>query len=250
MNLSIVPLNIGTIYTDNSLVTPRKNYGNEFACPVIVWYIQGSSKKILIDTGFKDTISSSEIHSPQKIERKPEQEIQTALGRIGVRAADIDIVILTHLHWDHCQNTDLFVNAKFVVQRAEMQYAICPLPSHKRLYESITAGLYPLWLNTKNWQVINGDTEIVEGVKVILTPGHSPGFQSVLIKTLKGVYAIASDNVTVFENWGDLESGTHVPGGTYVNLEDYWRSIARLENEADVILPGHDPNVFKQESYP
>jgi N-acyl homoserine lactone hydrolase len=250
MGLSIIPLNTGTIYTDKSLVTPRKNFGQEFGCPTIIWYIDGAKKKILVDTGFKDAKQSAKIHAPQRIERKPEQELKTALAAIGVQPEDIDVVILTHLHWDHSQNNDLFVNAQFVVQKTEMQYAICPLPSHNRLYEAITIGLRPCWLNTPHWTVINGDEEIVDGVSVIHTPGHTPGFQSVLVKTTKGVYAIAADNVTVFENWGNVKDGTHVLGGTYVNLDDYWRSIAKLEKAADFILPGHDPAIFKNKHYP
>jgi len=250
MGLSIIPLHVGTLYTDKSLITPRKNFGQEFGCVSIIWYIQGADKKILVDTSWKDSKQSSITHSPQRIERTPQQEIKTALAGIGVKPEDIDIVILTHLHWDHSQNNDLFVNAECIVQRIEMQYAIAPLPSHWKVYESVTAGMKPLWLNTPRWNVINGDVEVTKGVNIILTPGHTPGFQSVLVKTDKGVYTIAADNVGLFENWGNTKNGTHVPAPVNVNLEDYWQSLAKVERLSDFVLPGHDPKVFDKKSYP
>jgi len=250
MGLSIIPLLVGAMYVDKSLATPRKNFGQEFLSPSIIWYIQNAEKKILVDTSFKDAKLSSKIHAPQRIERSPAQEIKTALAGIGVKPEDIDIVILTHLHWDHSQNNDLFVNAEFIVQRSEMQYAICPLPPHNKVYEAITAGLRPFWLDTPRWRVISGDIQVVKDVDIIYTPGHSPGFQSVIVKTAAGRYAIAADTVTVFENWGNTRQGTHIPGGIFVNLEDYWQSLAKLERCADVILPGHDLAVFNKSSYP
>jgi N-acyl homoserine lactone hydrolase len=243
MALSIIPLHVGSMYIDKSLATPRKNFGQEFLSPSIIWYIENAEKKILVDTSFRDAKQASITHAPQRIERPPAQEVKTALSGIGIKPEDIDVVILTHLHWDHSQNNNLFVNAEFIVQRSELQYAICPLPSHNKVYEAITTGLRPAWLDTPRWQVINGDVEIVKGVNVIHTPGHSPGFQSVLVKTAKGTYAIAADTITVFENWGNTKAGTHIPGGIFVNLEDYWQSLAKL-------LPGHDTAIFNQKSYP
>ena len=250
MGLTIIPLQCGTMYIDKSLATPRKNFGQEFLSPSIIWYIEGTKKKILVDTSFKDAARASKIHAPQRIVRSPDQEIKAALARVGVKPEEIEIVLLTHLHWDHSQNNDLFVNAEFVVQRKELQYAICPLPPHNKVYEAVAAGLRPCWFDTPRWRVIDGDLDIVDGVKVITTPGHSPGFQSVLVKTDKGVYAIAADTVTMFENWGNTQKGTHVPGGIYVNLEEYWQSLAKLEKMADVVIPGHDPAVFDKSSYP
>src|SRR3972149_878825 len=60
----------------------------------------------------------------------PEQRPLAALARLGIRPEDIDIVINTHLHWDHCYNNHLFPRATIYAQRAELQYAIAPLPLH------------------------------------------------------------------------------------------------------------------------
>jgi hypothetical protein len=80
MGLSIIPLNVGTMYIDKSLATPRKNFGQEFLSPSIIWYIENAEKKILVDTSFKDAQLASKTHAPQRIERAPAQEIKTALA--------------------------------------------------------------------------------------------------------------------------------------------------------------------------
>ena len=248
--MKIIPLHVGTLIVEKSLLTPRRNFGVQFNAPSIIWYIAGAKKKILVDTSFRDARESSRVHAPHKMERNSEQEIEAALAKIGVKPDQIDVVILTHLHWDHCQNNHLFKNARFVVQAEELRYAIAPLPPHRMAYEALTMGMRPYWLDTPKIEVVEGDKEIADGVSVIYTPSHSPGHQSVIVETEAGKIAIAGDMVSTYENWGNSELGTHVPSGQFVNLEDYWRSLQRLEKIASLVLPSHDPAVFKKAEYP
>ena len=250
MQLSVVPLHAGDLVVDKSLMTPRRDFGVKVKAPSVIWYIDGSNKKILVDTSFKDARASSKMHAPFVVERGPEQEIVRILGKIGVKPEEIDIVILTHLHWDHSQNNDLFKNAECIIQREELRYAIAPLPPHRGQYEALTAGMRPGWLDTPKVSMIDGDREIADGVSVICTPGHTPGFQSVVVQTQKGRIVIAADTVNTYENWGSSKLGTHLPGGIYVNLEHYWQSLEKIERIADIVLPGHDAAVFKKDRYP
>ena len=193
---------------------------------------------------------SCRLHAPLKAERLPQQEPASALAAIGVKPDSIDIVVLTHLHWDHCQNHHLFPNAKFLVQREEMRYAIAPLLFHASMYEAITINMKPLWLDMPRIEMVDGDRPIADGISLVYTPGHTPGYQSVLVETQQGNIAIAGCMVPTFENWPDSDTDAYLPSSLFVDLEQYWKSLQRLDRISDLILPGHDPKVFSQRQYP
>jgi N-acyl homoserine lactone hydrolase len=250
MGLTIIPLDVGVLYNDKSNLTPRRDYGTLFKAASIMWYIAGAENKIVVDTSFRSVQESSRLHAPLKAERLPQQEPASALAAIGVKPDSIDIVVLTHLHWDHCQNHHLFPNATFMIQREELRYAIAPLPFHASMYEAITIGMKPLWLDISPIELIDGDRQIAEGISVVHTPGHTPGYQTVLVETPQGKIAIAGCMVPTFENWPDSEQDSYLPSSLYVDLEQYWKSMQRIDRLSDLVLPGHDPDVFRQRQYP
>jgi N-acyl homoserine lactone hydrolase len=250
MGLSIIPLDVGVLYNDKSNLTPRRDYGIPYKAASIMFYIEGAQSRIIVDTSFKSAQESSRLHAPLKVERLPQQEPANALAAIGVKPETIEVVVMTHLHWDHCQNHHLFPNAKFVVQREELRYAIAPLPFHAAIYESITLNMKPAWLDLPRIEVVDGDRQIADGVSLVYTPGHTPGHQSVVVETSQGKIAIAGCMVPTFENWPDSEQGSYLPSALYVDLEQYWRSLQKIDRLADLVLPGHDPDVFRQRQYP
>jgi len=250
MGLTIIPLDVGVLYNDKSNLTPRRDYGTLFKAASIMWYIAGAENKIVVDTSFRSVQESSRLHAPLKAERLPQQEPASALAAIGVKPDSIDIVVLTHLHWDHCQNHHLFPNATFMIQREELRYAIAPLPFHASMYEAITIGMKPLWFDISPIELVDGDRQIAEGISLVHTPGHTPGYQTVLVETPQGKIAIAGCMVPTFENWPDSEQDSYLPSSLYVDLEQYWKSMQRIDRLSDLVLPGHDPDVFRQRQYP
>ena len=94
---------------------------------------------------------------------------------------------------------------------------------------------------------IDGDYKVEEDIEAVFIPSHSPGFQGVRVRTAVGNYFICGDAVGLYECW---EAMPHIPSGIFNNLEDYYKSMRRIENEADYILPGHDPAVFSKAYYP
>jgi N-acyl homoserine lactone hydrolase len=250
MGLTIIPLDVGVLYNDKSNLTPRRDYGTLFKAASIMWYIAGAENKIVVDTSFRSVQESSRLHAPLKAERLPQQEPASALAAIGVKPDSIDIVVLTHLHWDHCQNHHLFPNATFMIQREELRYAIAPLPFHASMYEAITIGMKPLWFDISPIELGDGDRQIAEGISLVHTPGHTPGYQTVLVETPQGKIAIAGCMVPTFENWPDSEQDSYLPSSLYVDLEQYWKSMQRIDRLSDLVLPGHDPDVFRQRQYP
>ena len=235
--IKIHPLNVGTI------TRPMSAFGYAFErkvidVPVIAWYIEGLDKKILVDTGGGDPAKAPFRAAPYKRER--EQTLESTLGKIGVSCEDIDIVLVTHLHWDHCGDNDLFPKAKYIIQREELETARSPFP--------ITAeGYNRKMVDEVDYTVVSGDKKIANGVKVIFAPGHSFGFQQVLVETEKKRILIAGDNISFFKN---LEQDPPLISGYYVDLKAYYKGLEKMARlKADVILPGHDSRVFEKEFY-
>jgi glyoxylase-like metal-dependent hydrolase (beta-lactamase superfamily II) len=243
-SLVLHPLHVGTIRRDKSIFTYLKNMGTQIEVPLLAWYIGGGEHHILVDTGGHDP-EAIELHAPYS--RDPDHEPVGQLAALGVRAEDIDILILTHMHWDHATNVHLFPRARIFVQRRELQYAAAPLAPHRWAYKTHP----PLPLHSDRYEVLDGDTEITEGVKVHLTPGHTPGLQGVAIHAADTVYFVASDNVPLAEGWKAREAygAAHWPNAIHVDLEVYTASLRRTEHLGDVILPSHDWSVLERREY-
>ena len=149
--------------------------------------IRTSGKNVLIDTGLGNKWSQGEI-SLLDFERP--RKLITELSKYGYSPGDIDIVILSHLHYDHSgggteieangQIHPVFKNANYIVQEVEYNYARNPLPDHSTDY--INTDWEPL-LKTGQLTLINGESWILPDVHVFPAPGHCPGHQVVVIET-------------------------------------------------------------------
>lgn len=85
---------------------------------------------------------------------------------------------------------------------------------------------------------------------MMLTPGHSPGSQVVLVRTERGLYIIAGDTIPQFENMAVSDGEPFWPNGMYVDLREYYESLNGLRALGGFILPGHDMLVLRKKSYP
>jgi glyoxylase-like metal-dependent hydrolase (beta-lactamase superfamily II) len=236
--MRVVPMHLGSILRDKSSFTYLRNQGVKVEIPIIAWLVETDEMRIIVDTGTNAPESTAEYHKP--LSRSKEQELPFVLSTLGVDPTAITLVILTHLHWDHCYNTELFPHAEFVVQREELRYAIAPLPLHTHAYD-----LAPIRNTT--YTVVNGDKQLAKGISVLVTPGHTPGFQSVLIENKGRKVLIASDTIPLFENWSEKSP---IPSGIFNNLDDYYSTFEKLRAlSPDLVLPGHDINVFRQKEY-
>lgn len=248
--LFIYPIDLGTLVgIDKSVFTNLQNEGVKINVPCIGWLILGGEKTVLVDTGPCDSDRADRYHRP--IKKSSAQEVHEALAKIGVSAQDIDVVIFTHLHWDHCFNLESFTKATFFVQRKEIRYAVSPLPSDRKPYEAGEPGLQPPWMNVfGRFTLVDGDQRILPGIRVIYLPGHTPGSQGVVVETSGGEWVIAGDNVPLYENWIGDNRPEHIPSGVYQNLYDCYDSLRRLEVYGSQVLPSHDEKVFKHSRYP
>jgi len=157
---------------------------------------------------------------------------------VGITANDVDLIIQTHLHFDHTAFASRFPNSRVIVQKRELEFARNPHPIWEELYDQ------KLFDNLK-FEVIDGDFKISEDIKIIFTPGHSPGCQSVSVRTDNGM-AIIAGLCSTLDNYTSsvLPDGKTIPviaPAIHTNLFEAYDSLIRIKDLADIILPIHDP---------
>ena len=230
-NYTIQPLRLGTIRRKKEIMPYQSSITNILDFPLIAYYLEGASRKVLVDTG---GVPPGGINWQPYI-RLENEALDKALQNIGVSCEEIDIVILTHLHWDHASNNHLFPKARFMVQKREYDYVRAPASEIKPGYD--------IELVLKNeYELIDGDCDIIPGISVVLAPGHSVGMQCVVIETKAGKYILGGDLITLLENW---KAKPRIPSGIFYDLNVMLESLAKIDRIHGRVLPGHDPEVFK-----
>jgi N-acyl homoserine lactone hydrolase len=236
---SIAPLVLATAVRDLSQVLLMAPMGKGVDGAVLAWLLRSGDEKILVDAGF-GAMDTPDLKN--NFSRTPEQTMGAQLARFNIAQEAIRLVVNTHLHVDHCGGNCFLPNARFLAQKSELEYARDPLPVHRPAYD--------VDLSHMDIELLEGETEIAEGVRTIVTPGHSPGSQAVLVDTGKGLYVIAGDTITHYLSMDVPEGTSFWPGPLYVDLKEYYGSLDRLRDLGGTILPGHDPHVLKQTVYP
>ncbi len=245
MGLSVRALGVGRLVGQpKPTITYMRGWGETYDPELLVFLIEGGESPILVDTGASNVELAWKLHR-YRLAVEPGEGVVPALRGVGVEPGDVKTVVNTHLHWDHCSNNGLFTDARFVVQAAELRYAIDPLAWHRAAYEKIP-GVQPPWFST--WgqiDAVEGDVEIAPGVSTVLVPGHSPGSQGVLVECDGGRCLIAGDCVVTYENWRGDDRAPHTPDGLYTDLGVYAESLAKVEALGCEVIPGHDPAVLE-----
>lgn len=223
--------------------------GVKLITPIIAYLIQGEGLNILVDTGCSEPDWSAKHHHP--IVQTEDMKILNALKAHGLTPDDITCVINTHLHWDHCWNNDLFPGKKIYVQKSELEFAMKPLPTQWAYYESEEIGLQPPFKKAMDqFELVDGDVTLFDGIELKYIPSHTPGFQGVLVNTTAGKYLIASDCLGRFENWEGNGVMKHIPSAIHVDLNQCYATYEKIEGMCQYILPGHDGKVFEHTVYP
>lgn len=238
----IYPLHLGTINRECSNMIYRTNPGKKVDFPLVAYLVTDGENKILFDTGA--FVPEGGFVPPGKPNgpyiQEPDQRIDRALGKIGVSCDEIKTVVLSHLHWDHAGSCHFFKNAKFIVQKTEYNYALHPIKIHQFPYRKAE-------FEDLNFEFVDGDVEIGDGLKLILTPGHTPGSQTLLVNTSDGTYALVADLVNTRECW---ESDPKLANGYHTDLIVHYQSFEKVAAITNNILEGHEIAVFEHECYP
>ena len=227
--------------------------------------VEHDAGPVLIDTGIgnKDNKKFLNIYGVENRGTTGPTQLEDALAEAGLAPGDIRFVINTHLHFDHAGgNTYLerhdaeegegtarppfrpsaqlsFPNATYIVQQGELQAA--RNPSIRSAASYLEDNFEPI-AEADAWRLVEGETEVLPGISVLPTPGHTPFHQSVLVSDGDEVACYAADCVPTTAHvplpWimaYDLEP--------LVTLETKKYLIARAEAEGWTMVFEHDPNV-------
>ena len=243
----IHPIVMGTKMFDKGMMTYQHAYGESYVIPIYCWYLEGGDKNILIDTGEMSPIQSE--NREQAIGGKI-YTFEDGLGLWDLSPEDIDIVIHTHLHNDHCENDSKCVNATIYVHEKELERIHDPHPLDFRYMEDYILDVE----ENGQIQTITEDHEIFPGIEVIHTPVHTEGGMTVLINTSQGKAAITGFCV-IMENFFppkeiramDMEV---IPHGTPVNVYESYDIMLKIKDMADILLPLHEPEFASVDTIP
>ena len=210
----------------------------------------GRRRLALVDTGMKGG------WSPSGKTYEGVEHPETILAKIGFAPADVEHVILTHLHFDHAGNLDRFPNARFHVQRAEYDgwKRVFGMPdglgsdTAKWPLSSINPGDFDVLdalVAAGRVDFLDGDGEILPGVAARLArDSHTFGSQWIEVATRSGPYVVAGDCVYWYSNIERMWPPAYIQGDAWNLIDCYRRIRAAVGGEIDRIVPGHEPLLF------
>lgn len=184
---------------------------------------------ILVDTGVG---WPTELIQEWKVVNR---HVADALAEHDLSPADVRVVINTHLHFDHCGQNAVFKHAPFFVQRSELERA--------RLVETVTSEWFDF--AGARFELLDGDAEVADGVRVLATPGHTVGHQSVLIDMPDGEAVMIGDAAYTAEIFQDRDQADLTRWhGQYDDRDAWSKSLTRLHDvRAHAVHFCHDTDV-------
>ena len=202
-----------------------------------VWVILGGPHPVLFDTGFlEDDAQARGIRNYES----PGAVVE----RVGVKAAEIPMALISHLHYDHWAGHSLFPRANFWVQRDEVAFWTGPVAR----YDAYRMSAHPealaelVRLNYANRvRLVEGDREILPGLRVHRIGGHTAGLQIVSVETAKGRIVLTSDASHFYRNverFQPVQIITSLP-----EMLAGFETIHSLAGTRERIVAGHDPEV-------
>lgn len=204
-----------------------------------VWVIRSDEHDIVLDAGF-----TAETNRTRQ--RDHWEDPHEAVKRIGVDPATVPIVILSHLHYDHCGDLDGFPTATFVLQQDELAFWTGPYAARgefARHRETADIERVVRLNDDGRVRLVDGLEEVVDGVWVQKVGGHTPGMQATYVQTANGVVVLASDSSHFFEN---IEQDK--PFAVHADVIDMYRAFDTMRAAATsgIVVAGHDPLIAQR----
>lgn len=246
--LRLWPLLTATHRYDKSLSTRNRGQGQLIQAPILAYLIETANGRILFDVGCDYTkiaepklraqyydpenfaFGAPEMHEPQRLPHH--------LAKLGLTPADVDVVFLSHLHFDHAGGLCDVCGKEVHVQHDELEAA--RTGTDGAYFAADFSGDYP-------WKVKRGEYDLVSGVRAISTPGHTAGHMSLWVELPKGSPVIlCGDAADLSEN---LQQEI-APGLCWQDRDDLAldsiRKLKRLAREEQAQLwPNHDMEFFR-----
>jgi glyoxylase-like metal-dependent hydrolase (beta-lactamase superfamily II) len=205
------------------------------------WMLQPTTgPPVIVDTGFDPELA-------ERMSRPCTITPALLLDKLGVDGAEVEQVVVTHLHYDHIGNLDLFPNARFTVAQRELDFWTGPVAQRSQfaahadprgVEQLVRAGV------EGRLRPVDQELEVAPGVTVQRVGGHSPGQLIVSVSTASGRILLASDAVHYYE---ELELDR--PFAVVADLAAAYTAfdiINQARSAGAVFVPSHDPLVMEQ----
>lgn len=203
-----------------------------------VWLLRGNGREVLVDTGF----------SPATAAKRGRDHLRcpaAGLRLLGTDPAKVEDVVVTHLHYDHVGNFDLFPGATLHLQDLEMRYATGRYMCHECFrgafeVEDVVGMVRRVYEGRVRFH--DGDAELMPGVSLHLIGGHTMGLQVVRVATRRGAIVLASDASHFYAN---MEQARPFPiVWSVADMVEGYRRLRELAESPEHVIPGHDPLVM------
>ncbi len=216
------------------------SHDGPMAMDYYVWVVRNAERTVVVDTGFNAEMATKRGRT---LLRTPAEGLEL----LGIDAASVKDVIITHLHYDHVGTFESFPQAQFHLQDDEMSYAtgrhMCQKQfSHSYEVDEIVGMVRLVYKNRVSFYSGKGD--LAPGLTVHRIGGHTHGMQCVRAWTKRGWMVLASDTSHYYEHFEKRRAYT-----TMFNVGEALQGYAKLEALADSnrhIIPGHDPLVMQR----
>ncbi|MHB8061610.1 MAG: N-acyl homoserine lactonase family protein [Ruminiclostridium sp.] len=232
--------------------------------PYQAFLLQDNGFNILIDNGQNERHNAYGYSNGGFTFYATSVQLLESLDNEGLKPSDIDLVIYTHLHADHSGNANFFPKTKTVVQKDEWYNLLNPCFKERQLalYDS---GTIPALQGNPNLLLVDGDVELMEGIRLIKTPGHTRGHQVLVVNTTNGIRIFAGDQFHLpqccfpwMDTLMDSDGVEHkitpapdwpvMPSNLVFNYYDYYASAEKIkalmpEIDPKYLICGHDASL-------
>lgn len=195
---------------------------------------------IVVDSGFDTEVG-------EERGRTVVVEPAAAMRSLGVDPETVRTVVVTHLHYDHIGNLELFPEARLVVARKDLEFWTGPVADRRFFADLVVPSELEVVTRAASAgrvRLVDDDLIIAPGVRVLRVGGHSPGQLIVVVDTAHGQCVLASDAIHYAE-----ELDRDMPFALFTELADMYRGydvLRELRDGGRMIVPGHDPAVMER----
>ena len=246
---TITTLRLGELYLPHG--------GSLMRDPIHCWLVRGDGRNVLVDSGMPDLDVIEKRLKVKGIGGGHAALIEGLAGE-GLEPSDITDIVLTHLHFDHAENLDLFPQARVVIQRNEVLSAIDPVPSQRIFYWQSTIDKLLARKRPTELLMVDGDLDLFPGFRLLSLPSHSEGMQVAIVTTERGRVGLVSDLGDHYRYWFPDDpratatphrslAGAYLTGAIRSEGERAWQAaMRRVAAATDIVIPAHDFRIPKR----